>query len=112
MSWLEHHRQSESFANQAEVLKRQGETEAALRHYGMAADAEVLALDALELDEQRTIGITAVSAAALLFKAQQFAQAKLLAYRWLASQRLPGFAVVQLEDILREILTIEAAVAV
>jgi hypothetical protein len=67
-----------------------------------------LALNALGPDDQRTLGITVVSAAALLFKAQQFSQA----YRWLASQQLPNFSVVQLEEILREILTIEAAVAV
>jgi hypothetical protein len=112
MSWLEHHRQSESFGSQAEVLNRQGETEAAQKHYAMAAESEVLALNTLEAGAQRTLGITVVSAAALLFKAQQFSQTKLLAYRWLASQRLPNFSVVQLEEIFREILTIEAAVAV
>jgi hypothetical protein len=112
MSWLEHHRQSESFASQAEILNRQGETESAQRHYAIAAESEVLALNALGRDDQRTLGITVVSATALMFKAQQFSQAKLLAYRWLASQQLPNFSVVQLEEILREILTIEAAVAV
>ncbi len=74
----------------------------------MAAEAEIEALGALEPEKLRTLGIT-VSAAALWFKAQEFSKAKLLAYEWLASGRLPGFAIVQLEEILREILMSEAA---
>jgi hypothetical protein len=113
MSWQEHHRQSSQFASQAQVLKWQGEVETAKQYYALAAAAEAQALTALEPSKARTLGITAVSAVALWFKAQEFPKAKQLAYQWLASQQLPTFAVIQLEEILKEILTIEAmAVAV
>jgi hypothetical protein len=113
MSWLEYHRQSEQYASAAQVLHRQGELEAARQKYALAAAAEVKALDFIEPDENRTLGITTVSAVALLYKAKAFPQAKQVAYQWLSSQQLPEFAVIQLEEILKEILTIEAtAVAV
>jgi hypothetical protein len=113
MSWLEHHIQSEQAASHAEIMHRQGELEVAKKYYAVAAEAEVKALEALAPDETRTIGITAVSAAALWFKAKEFPQAKQVAYRWLSSQMLPMFAIVQLEEILKEILVVEAsAVAV
>ena len=47
---------------------------------------------------------------ALSFKAKDYSQAKTIAYRWLSSQQLPKFAVFQVEEILREILTTEALV--
>jgi hypothetical protein len=110
MSWHEHHRQSEQFASQAQVLIWQGEVEAAKQSYAIAAEAETLALIDLEPEKTRTLGITAVSAVALWFKAKEFAKAKELAYQWLASHQLPEFAIVQLEEILREILVLEALV--
>jgi hypothetical protein len=113
MSWLDHHRQSEQLASHAEILQRQGEFEAARQHYALAAAAEVQALALISPPENRTLGITAVSAAALFFKAKDFLSAKQVAYETLSSQTLPHFAVVQLEEILKEILVLEAsAVAV
>jgi hypothetical protein len=113
MSWHEHHRQSEQFASQAQVLTWQGEVEAARQDYAIAAAAEVEALAFIESHETRTFGITAVSAVALLLKAKDFLQAKQVAYQCLSKQTLPNFAIVQLEEILKEILVLEAsAVAV
>jgi hypothetical protein len=113
MSWHEHHRESEQFASNAEVLQRQGEVEAARQNYAIAAAAEVKALAFIESHETRTFGITAVSAVALLFKAKDFLQAKQIAYQCLSQPTLPNFAIVQLEEILKEILVLEAsAVAV
>jgi hypothetical protein len=113
MSWLEHHRQSEQFASDAEVLHRQGELAAARKSYALAAEAEVQALAFIAAHEHRTFGITAVSAVALLFKARNFLKAKQVAYQCLSTQTLPNFAIVQLEEILKEILVLEAsAVAV
>jgi hypothetical protein len=109
MSWKEYHDRSMEFASHAQVLTWRGELEEAKQYYAMAAEAEVEALVALEPDKLRTLGITVVSAAALWFKAQEFSKAKLLAYEWLAGGRLPGFAIVQVEEILREILVGEAA---
>ncbi|NJM46977.1 MAG: hypothetical protein HC860_13140 [Alkalinema sp. RU_4_3] len=109
MSWSEYHDRSMELASQAQVLMWQGDLEAAKPYYVMAAEAEVEALMAVEPDKLRTLGITVVSGVALWFKAQEFSKAKLLAYEWLASGRLPGFAIVQVEEILREILVSEAA---
>jgi hypothetical protein len=113
MTWLEHHRESEIFASQAQVSKWQGDIQAARGYYAIAAEAESQAVAALEPGKERTLGITVVSAVALWFKAQEFSKAKMLAYEWLASGQLPGFAIAQVEEILKEILVLEAsAVAV
>jgi hypothetical protein len=113
MTWLEHHRKSEIFASQAQVSKWQGDLDAAKGYYAIAAEAEAQAVAALEPGKERTLGITVVSAVALWFKAQEFSKAKMLAYEWLASGQLPGFAIAQVEEILKEILVLEAsAVAV
>jgi hypothetical protein len=112
MSWLEHHHQSEQFASQAEIDRRQGNLDAARQNYALAAEAEIRALDVLEMNDPKTLGITAVSAVALLFKAKDFTKAKQVAYQSLSSQSLPKFAIIQLEEILKEILNLESAVAV
>jgi hypothetical protein len=109
MSWKEHHDRSMAFASQAQVLMWRGEVEAAKPYYVMAAEAEVLALGDLEAEKLRTLGITVVSAVALWFKAGELGKAKMLAYEWLAGGRLVGFAIVQVEEISREILVGEAA---
>ena len=110
MSWIEHHQRSEEFASLAEILHRQGELEAAQQNYAIAAAAEIQALNHITPDETRTLGITVVSAIALSFKAKDYSQAKQLAYHWLDRQQLPKFVVLQVEEMLREILTIEALV--
>jgi hypothetical protein len=113
MSWLEHHRRSEQFASAAEVLRREGQLEAARENYAIAAESEIKALAFIDSHETQTFGITAVSAVALLFKAKDFLQAKQIAYQCLSQPTLPNFAIVQLEEILKEILVLEAsAVAV
>ena len=71
--------------------------------YRLAAEAEILALKALEPTKTRTIGITAVSAASLLYKAQEFRKAEQLAYQWLITDLLPAFAVHQLQELLQAI---------
>jgi hypothetical protein len=109
MSWKEERDRSMAFASQAQVLTWRGEVEAAKQYYAMAAEAEVLALGELESGKSRTLGITVVSAVALWFKAGELGKAKMLAYEWLAGGRLVGFAIVQVEEILREILVGEAA---
>jgi len=102
MSWLVHHTRSQGYASQAEELRRQNEIDAA-GLFRLAAEAEVNALDNLNPSKIRTIGITAVSAVSLYFKAQEFGQAKKLAHKWLATDLLPAFAVEELEDLLQVI---------
>jgi len=103
MSWLVHHTRSEGYASQAEELRRRNEIDRAADFCRLAAEAEVNALDNLNPSKIRTIGITAVSAVSLYFKAQEFGQAKKLAHKWLATDLLPAFAVEELEDLLQVI---------
>lgn len=110
MTWLEHHRLSEQHASDAEVARLRGEYARAQELYAIAAKAEERALDEVALDKPRTYGVTSVSAVALRFKAAEFNEAKLLAYRCLASERLPEFASRQIEDLLQSIKSEQAGI--
>ena len=104
MTWLEQHRLSERHASDAEVAKRSGEHAQAQELYAIAAHHEEVSLGTIASDKPRTYGIVAVSAVALRYKAAEFAEAKMLAYKCLASQRLPEFASRQIEDMLQSIM--------
>lgn len=110
MSWLAHHTLSEEYANKAEEHSKRQEAAQAIDLYRLAAEAELKALEAIESGKNRTLGITALSAASLYYKAQDFAQAKKIAYKWLASDLLPPFSVEALEDLLQVILQDRACV--
>ena len=110
MTWLEQHRLSERYASNAEVAKLRGERAQVQELYSIAARYEESALDAIASDKPRTYGIVAVSAVALHFKAAEFSEAKKLAYRCLASQRLPEFAARRLENMLQSINREQAGV--
>ena len=103
MTWLEHHRLSERYASDAEVARLRGKHARAKDLSAIAAQHEARALEEVAPDKPRTYGITAVSAVALHFKAAEFPKAKDLAYRCLASRRLPEFASRQIEDLLQSI---------
>jgi len=103
MSWLAHHTQSEEYASQAEELYKRQENIQAAELYRLAAKSEVNALENLSSTKTRTIGITAVSAVSLYFKAREFAQAKKIAHKWLSTDLLPAFSVEELEDLLQVI---------
>jgi tetratricopeptide (TPR) repeat protein len=114
MSWLEFYTQSEKFASQAESLCHQQDSMGAVEFYRLAAAAEKQALDNLDTNKTRTLGITVVSAASLYFKAKDFSQAKELANQWLQSNLLPSFAIKELRSLLLviyldELLKIPAA---
>lgn len=98
-----HHTESEHYASQAEVALREGNSDRAIELYALAAAAEVRALNDLDESKKRTLGITAVSAASLWFKAKEFRRAESLAYQWLASDALPLFAKDQLQTLLQTI---------
>ena len=100
MSWLEHHQRSEKLASGADVARYQGDRELAKRLYGKAAEAEVRAIDALDPSERSTLGITAVSAVALYYKAGQPLPAEKTAHHLLGLDMLPHFARMQLRDLL------------
>lgn len=103
MTWLEHHRQSEEFASSADVARLRGDDKRARGLYGKAAEAEVRAIEVLDPSKQRTLGITAVSAVALYYKAVELPLAEQTAYRFLALDNLPNFARTQLRDLLQAI---------
>lgn len=103
MSWLVHHTRSEGYASQAEELHRQQDPDRAAELYRLSAEAEVEALNNLDASKARTIGITAISATSLFFKAREFSQAKRVAHKWLATELLPPFAIEALEDLLQVI---------
>ena len=99
MSWQEYHRESERLASDAEVASRDGERESARCLYLRAAQAETRAIKALDHSKTRTLGISAVSAASLYFKAGRYEEAESAAARWLASP-VPSFAKDQLQLLL------------
>jgi hypothetical protein len=101
MSWAIHHTQSEELASQAEDALRKGDKARARELYRLSAEAEERALASLDPGKKRTLGITAVSAASLWFKAGEFKQAERLACHWIASDSLPAFAATQMQEILQ-----------
>ena len=103
MSWLAHHTRSEEYASQAEELYRRHEDGRSAELYRLAAEAEIAAIDDLDHNKARTLGITAVSAASLYFKAHEFSKAKKIAHQWLATDFIPSFAAQELEDLLQVI---------
>lgn len=103
MSWAIHHSKGEGIASEAEAALKRGEIERAISLYKSAAEEETKALSALDLAKKRTLGITAVSAASLYYKGKEVNKAEQVAYQWLASGRLPSFAVEELQIILQTI---------
>jgi hypothetical protein len=108
MSWSENHSESESFAARAGVALHEGNPTLARQLYAKAAQAEVRALSHIDKSKVRTIGVTAVSAVALWYKAGEFCEAAFVAHEWLASRQLPPFAANQLREIVEQIWSIEA----
>ena len=85
MPWLTHHKASEELAAEAESQRRQGDLDAAKKLYSQAGREEASALRALDPAKRRTLGILAVSATSLHYKAREFDLAERLAAHYLAS---------------------------
>jgi hypothetical protein len=103
MTWLEHHKTSEYYAQLAEDAVHQQDLQLAQTLYAQAAQAEHLALNAIDRTKTKTLGITVISAVALSLKANQFRQAEQTAYQWLATDLLPTFAIPSLRELLLDI---------
>jgi hypothetical protein len=103
MTWLEHHKLSEEYAQLAEAVLRQQDPQQSQTLYAQAAQAELLVLADLDHAKARTLGITVVSAVALSLKAHQYHQAEQAAYQWLATDNLPPFAIQSLRELLLDI---------
>ncbi len=102
MSWAEFHQQSERLAAEAQTVAIEA-PDRARELYAEAAKLEAQALRGLAPTKVRTLGITAVSAVALWFKARQFEEAQRLAYEVLVNDSLPPFASQQLQELLQAI---------
>jgi len=100
MGWNQNHSESERFASQAEVAARAGRRKRAAELYREAAEAERRALAAIDPLKIRTLGITAVSAVSLYYKAAERAAAADIGQRYLDAGSLPEFAQHQIREIL------------
>jgi hypothetical protein len=103
MNWSFEHRESERLAAAAHDTLRHRFAEQAQALYGQAADAEVRALNHVGPDKPRTLGVTAVSAVSLLYKAGNLDEAEQLAYRAAANNDMPAFALAELRALLQAI---------
>jgi hypothetical protein len=105
MTWASWHKRSESAASEAHLAMRAGDIGVAKRLFEIAAVAEEEALAALEPAKLRTTGITAVSAAALWLKAENYDAAERVALKFLSPATVPPFAVEQLRSIVQTVWT-------
>ena len=103
MSWIEHHKISESLASQAQAALDEGRRQDALTLFVRAARAEDRAITDLNPSKVRTLGVSAVSAASLYYKAAEFELANSAATQWLNSDLVPGFAKEQLRSLCQAI---------
>lgn len=108
MTWSDFHGESEKLAIAAQLAAQDRNHELARDLYRRAGDAERRALGLVSTDKVRTRAITAVSAVALCFKAQEFAVAEQLAHEMLADTALPEYARANLRNLVQAIWT-EAA---
>ena len=95
------HEISESLASQAQSALNEGRRKEALDLYSRAAHAEENALEDLDKSKSRTLGISAVSAVSLYYKAAKYERAREVALRWLKFDSLPAFAEEQLQCLLQ-----------
>jgi hypothetical protein len=103
MNWLSEHRESERLAAAAHETLQHGFAERAQDLFAQAAQAEIRALDCIGPDKPRTLGITAVSAASLLYKAGSLGEAEQLAHSAAANTAMPSFAIAELRALLQTI---------
>jgi hypothetical protein len=103
MSWTLYHNQSETLAAAAHQAQAAADAKRAAELFEQAAVAEENALDSLGPDKPRTLGVTAISAAALWCKGGKPERAAQLAHRASAMQGMPAFALQDLREVLQTI---------
>lgn len=92
MSWADFHAQAQMIAEGAMRALNEGQVQEARRQYQRAADLEAQALHALDRSKQRTISITAISCAALYFKARNLEACERVCHQVLGQQATLPFA--------------------
>ena len=100
MTWLDHHRRSETLVSEAENLARAGFVADSRTRFALAAEAEELALADLDHSKKRTRAISSVSVAALRFKAGQHEAAESFIHKTLYQGDLPAYYVSRLRELL------------
>lgn len=111
VTWDLHHTRSERLAADAQELARKGDREGAAKLYARAAKHETKALAEAVSLSPRTYGITAVSAAALWYKAGMINELESVALNALVAPDVPGFARLQLQDLLQAAWSTRAVLA-
>src|SRR5438477_8816055 len=99
MSWLSRHSKAEALANAGHEAFRKGDSVGAKALFRRSAAAETSAMQALGTGKPRTLGITAVSAVSLLYKAGEFERATEVANEALIRKDMPKFAVASLREL-------------
>jgi hypothetical protein len=97
------HDQAQSLASQAALLKDAGDAERAASIYRAAAEHERVALAAVPSEQPRTLGILAVSLAALQFKGGDVDGSGETCRQYLRHPDLAPSFRTQLEEILRAV---------
>lgn len=105
------HREAETLAAEAERLRTLGQADEALRHCGLAADAEEAALASVPADKLRTRSVLSLSVASLLYKAQRFDEAERRIFFMLGSRTLEQWAEGQLRELLQVVCDERALLA-
>lgn len=103
MSWAIHHRESERLSGEAETALRLGQRDVAQQLFRQAAREEEQALSSIGPDKPRTLGITAVSAAALWYHAGDLQDAARVAHTSSTLAGMPTFAAAELRALLQAI---------
>ena len=103
MSWFVSHGESEVLASAAHEALHRRDFTVANELFERAAQAESIALLAIGEDKPRTLGITAVSAVALWYKAGKLEEAAQLAHQTSAMTGMPAFALHDLRELLQTI---------
>jgi hypothetical protein len=103
MSWLSAHQESESLAAAGHETLRRRDIAQAQDFFRRAAEFETRALEDLDFTKPRTLGITAVSAVALWYKAGELKEAAQLAHQASAKRGMPDFALQELRQLLQAI---------
>lgn len=111
MNWSTDHTLSEELASRAHAAARLGDEAGAKQLFEKAAEAESSALNSVKIDKSRTYGITAVSAASLWYKAENYARARQTITSALAKKNLPEFAAEQLRELRSSIDEAESIIS-
>jgi hypothetical protein len=103
MNWSSYHRDSENLAVAAHEALQRGDAARAQALFADASNAEIRAFESVGTEKPRTLGIIAVSAVSLLYKAGRLDEAAELAHRAAANRALPAFAATELRILLQTI---------